>query len=146
MQPSRIITVFQGLNFPFLPVLALGFYFGMGLVLPHSSWECTPSFSGVQSSLQWVRGTFWGLQGGGVSAATLPSPAQPGGNWLCHKKLWPLSAVSISGLGFSQWIQLLQEQRREQGAWSSLCTHPLGQHKVFISKVECFSQKTLTRA
>lgn len=49
--------------------------------------------------------------------------------------------MKINGLGFSQWIWLLQEQRRERGAWGSLCTHPLGQHKGFISRLECFSQK-----
>lgn len=80
MQPSRIVTVFQGLNCPFLPVSALSFYSGMGLGLPLSHWGCPhlpPPHHGVQSPLQWVRGTFWGVQGGGVSAATLPSPAQP---------------------------------------------------------------------
>lgn len=92
-------------------------------VLPHSSWGCTHSFPGVQSPLQWVRGTFWGVQGGGVSAATLPSPAQPGGNWLCHRKSWPLPAVNFS---FSQWI--LAAPGAEEGARSlgQLVHPPLG--------------------
>ncbi|XP_071273617.1 exopolyphosphatase PRUNE1 isoform X3 [Agelaius tricolor] len=128
---------FPRIKFPFSSSFCSWLLFWDG-VLPHSGWGCTPSFPGVQSPLQWVRGTFWGVQGGGVSAATLPSPAQPGGNWLCHKKSWPLPAVNFS---FSQWIWLLQEQRRERGAWGSSCTHPLDQHKAFISRVECFSQK-----
>lgn len=130
---------FPRIKFPlFFQFQLLAFILGWVWCCPIRAGGCTPSFPGVQPPLQWARGTFWGVRGGGVSAATLPSPAQPGGNRLCHKKSRPLPAVSISGLGFSQWIWLLQEQRMERGAWGSLCTHPLGQHKAFISRLECF--------
>lgn len=82
MQPSRIVTVFQGLNFPISSSFGswLLFWDGSGAA-PLALGVPSPSppipNHGVQSPLQWVRGTFWGVQGGGISAATLPSPAQP---------------------------------------------------------------------
>lgn len=99
---------------------------------------------GVQSPLQWVRGTFWGVQGGGVSAATLPSPAQAGGDCLCHKKLCP--AVSY------QWAQLfpvdLAAPGAEEGARSlrQVVHPPLGPARGIYFKGGMFFPKTLTRA
>lgn len=105
MQPSRIVTVFQGLNCPFLPVSALGFYSGMGLVLPLSHWGCphlppaptmgcNPLYNGSEEH--------FGVSKEGVSMQP-HSRVQPSQRTsVVPHKSWHQPAVNISGLSFSR--------------------------------------------
>lgn len=136
MQPSRTVTVFQGLNFPFLPVLALGFYSGMGCCptraggAPPLSLGCNPLYSGSEEH--------FGVSKEGVSV-------QP------HSRVQPSreeTGCAIKSCEFQLFPVDLAAPGAEEGARSlgQLLHPPLGPAQGIYFKGGMFFPKTLTRA